>query len=275
LIKFEGQMRMAIRDAVNRASRKPFEWGGLAGYRQLEAIGQALHTVLPDEVDTAYWHQLADRVDRVLEKNRALAQDVAAAHIQLEQIADCLRYPPRTHSSSDNLASPVTSQQVREKMERLLENFKPDFKRQPAQATLYHAWHHLWKTCSADLLHCYDIPNLPQDNLQLEAFFGRHRRNQRRISGHKSTVELRNFGQCQVLFTAQNREELLEQIREVPLDDYKLHRRLLEEAEEPRKLLYRLHRDPLKTSLALVNQHAARRAVLASGIAIPPLRSDD
>jgi hypothetical protein len=275
LIKFEGQMRMAIRDAVNRASRKPFEWGGLAGYRQLEAIGQALHTVLPDEVGTAYWHQLADRVDRVLEKNRALAQDVAAAHIQLEQIADCLRYPPRAHSSSDNLASPVTSQQVREKMECLLEDFKPDFKRQPAQATLYHAWHHLWKTCSADLLHCYDIPNLPQDNLQLEAFFGRLRRNQRRISGHKSTVELRNFGQCQVLFTAQNREELLGQIREVPLDDYKLHRRLLEEAEEPRKLLYRLHRDPLKTSLALVNQHAARRAALASGIAISPLRSDD
>jgi hypothetical protein len=268
-------MRMAIRDAVNRASRKPFEWGGLAGYRQLEAIGLALHRVPPDEADTTYLHQLAGRVDRVLEKNRALAQDVAVAHTQLERIADCLRYPPRDHSSSDNLTSPVTSQHVREEMERLLENFKPDFKRQPAQATLYHAWHHLWKTCSSDLLHCYDIPGLPQDNLQLEAFFGRLRRNQRRISGRKSTVELRNFGQCQVLFTAQNREELLEQIREVPLDDYKLHRRLLEQAEEPRKLLYRLHRDPLKTSLALVNQHAARRAVLASDIAISPLRSDD
>jgi hypothetical protein len=29
---------MAIRDVVNRSTRKPFSWGGLAGYQQLEAI---------------------------------------------------------------------------------------------------------------------------------------------------------------------------------------------------------------------------------------------
>lgn len=261
---------MAIRDAVNRTSRKPFAWGGIAGYRQLEAIAQALHGVPPDEVDTAYLHQLADRVDQVLEKNGALAHDVVAAHTQLERIANCLRYPPRTHSAADDLAPPVTSQQVREEMERLLTEFTPDFKRQPAQAALYHAWHYLWKTCSADLLHCYDTLGLPQDNLYIEAFFGRLRRNQRRISGRKSTVELRNFGQCQVLFAATDRDELLAQIREVPLDEYKRHRRLLAEAEEPRRFIYRLHRDSLKTSLALVNQHAARRAVLASDIAFSP-----
>lgn len=43
-MQVEVQIRMAIRDAVNRASRKPFYWGGLVGYRQLEAIAQALHT---------------------------------------------------------------------------------------------------------------------------------------------------------------------------------------------------------------------------------------
>jgi hypothetical protein len=43
-MKMETQLRMAIRDAVNRASRKPFYWGGLVGYRQLEAIAQALHS---------------------------------------------------------------------------------------------------------------------------------------------------------------------------------------------------------------------------------------
>ena len=266
---------MAIRDAVNRTSRQPFAWGGLAGYQQLEGIGQALHGVPSDEADTAYLHQLADRVAQVLAKNRALAQDVAAAHTQLERIADCLRYPPPTHSATDDLASPVTSQQVREEMERLLADFTPDFKRQPAQAALYHAWHSLWKTCRADLLHCYDTPGLPQDNRYIEAFFGRLRRNQRRISGRKSTVELRNFGQCQVLFAATDRDELLEQIRKAPLDDYKRHRRLLQQAEQPRKFIYRLHRDSLKTSLALVNQHAARRAVLASGTAISASTSAD
>jgi len=36
---------MAIRDAVNRATRKPFYWGGLKATHQLESIAQALHTM--------------------------------------------------------------------------------------------------------------------------------------------------------------------------------------------------------------------------------------
>ncbi len=49
--KIEKQLRMAIRDAVNRSTRKPCAWGGLAGYQQLEAIDQALTqltTVCPE-----------------------------------------------------------------------------------------------------------------------------------------------------------------------------------------------------------------------------------
>jgi len=270
-MKVEAQIRVAIRDAVNRASRKPFYWGGLVGYQQLEAIAQALHTVPRDRVETAYLHQLTSQVDRALEGNRVLAQDVGAAYAQLQHIADCLRYPSRSHSSSDEQRPPLTSQQVKEEMENSLKEFKPDFKSQPAQAALYNAWHHVWETCGPDLLHCYDIPGLPQDNLDMEAFFGQLRRNQRRISGRKSTTELRDFGQYRAFFSAQSEDELLEQIRQVSLEDYQAHRRRLEEAEEPRQLLYRLHRDPLKTAFTLVNQHAARRTELASNTtALPP-----
>ena len=46
----------------------------------------------------------------------------------------------------------------------------------------------------------------------LESLFGRLRRHQRRVSGRKSTPELRDFGQYQVLFLAQSEDELLEQI---------------------------------------------------------------
>lgn len=70
---------------------------------------------------------------------------------------------------------------------------------------------------------------------------------------------------------AQNENQLLHQICHVPLEDYHVYRRRLEEAEAPRKLLYCLHRDPLKTTLALVNQHAARRTELATiTTATPP-----
>ena len=47
-LQLETQLRAAIREAVNRGSRKPFLWGGLKGYEQLESIAQALSLVPED-----------------------------------------------------------------------------------------------------------------------------------------------------------------------------------------------------------------------------------
>ena len=259
LTAVEAQLRVAIRDAVNRPSRKPFHWGGLTGYQQLEGMAQALRSV-PTEAETAYLHRLVFQVHRVLEKNRLLAQDVVAAHRWLSQMADCLRYPP---SSFFPLQKPPTGDQVRQEMEALLQTFQPNLHRQPAQAALFHSWRRLWKTCGADLLPCYDILGLPPDNLQLEACFGHLRHRQRRISGCKSTRPLRDFGQFQVLFDAHSETELLQQIQQVSQAEYQSRRQRLAQAEEPRQNLYRLHRDPLATAQRLVAQHAARRAQLS------------
>ena len=181
LIEIEVQLRSAIRDAVNRPSRKPFHWGGLTGYQQLDSIAQALHPV-PSEDHTNYLLRLATHVDRVLDQNRPLAQDVAAAHTELTRIADCLRYPPSDFPTSDLAEMRVTGDQVRREMDALVQQFQPDVKRQPAQAALASAWRRLWKTCGADLLPCYDIRGLPPDNLKLEAVFEELRCHQRRIS---------------------------------------------------------------------------------------------
>jgi hypothetical protein len=260
LREVEAQIRVAIRDAVNRKSRKPFYWGGLKGYEQLEAIAQALEDVPSDEPETGYLRRLKMRVDRVVEAYQVNVEDLKEAHTWLRRIADCLRYPP-SHSAPE---PSLTSEQVKREMEALLRSFQPDLQRRPAQAALHRAWHRSWETYGPDLLHCYDIPGLPPDNLMLESLFGRLRRHQRRVSGRKSTRELRDFGQCQVLFLAESEDELLEQIRQVPLEEYRENRRRLEEAEAPRRLLHRLHRHPLGTMHSLVNQHAARRAALAS-----------
>jgi hypothetical protein len=273
-MKVEAQIRMAIRDAVKRDSRKPFYWGGLKGYQQLQAISQVLQRVPSGEPETSYLQQLAMQVDRAVEKNRILAQDVREAHTWLLCIADCLRYPPSSSPASGASSQALTSEQVAREMEELLQAFQPDFKRRPAQAALYRAWHRLWKDSGPDWLHCYDISGLPPDNLKLESLFGRLRGHQRRISGRKSTRELRDFGQCQVLCLADSQEDLLHQLRQVPLADYQACRRRLAEAEAPRQLLRRLHRDPLRTMRALVDQHAARRAALASSTGLPPPGSD-
>ena len=269
----EAQVRVAIRDAVNRGTRKPFHWGGLKGYDQLCDIAQALNSVPSEASETAYLRRLAERVNRVVDRYRVNVQDLREAHTWLRRIAECLRYPPSSYPELDTSASPLSREQVEREMEALLAEFQPDLKRRPAQAALYNAWHRVWKDSGSEWLYCYDILGLPPDNLAMESLFQQLRCHQRRISGRKSTRKLRDFGQCQVLFLAESEEDLLEQIRHVPLEEYKKYRCRLAEAEAPRRLLHRLHRDALGTMRQLLDQHAARRADLASSRV--PLKGDN
>ena len=264
----ETQIRQAIRDAVNRNSRKPFYWGGIVGYQQLEAIAQALHQEAGPDDEREYLQRLTRQADRVLEKNRSLAEDLKEAHQWLERMAKCLRYPPRSYQDSASDTG-LNSQRVAQEMEALLQQFQPDAKYQPAQTSLYDAFRKRWKLYGKELLYCYDVPGLPPDNLQMESLFGRLRCHQRRISGRKSTRELRDFGQAQVLFLVESEETLLKQMQRVPLAAYQVYRRRLAQAEAPRQFFHRLHRNPLKTMQRLVNRHAARRVELASHV--PPL----
>jgi hypothetical protein len=270
-MEIEAQVRVAIRDALNLGSRKPFYWGGLKGYEQLEAIAKALGEVTYDESETDYLWRLKERAERVVEVYRANVEDLKEAHMWLRRIADCLRYPPADFAPEPTL----TSEQVKREMEELLQSFQPDLKRKPAQAALRRAWQRTWEDYGPDLLPCYDVPGLPPDNLMLESLFGRLRRHQRRVSGRQSTRELRDFGQYQVLFLAQSEEEILEQLRQVSLEEYLENRRRLEQAEAPRRLLHRLHHAPLATMRGLVQQHAARRAALASTADEPPPQPGD
>jgi hypothetical protein len=76
LREIEAQIRAAIRDAVNRKSRKPFCWGGLKGYEQLEAIAGALAEIPCNEPETHYLRRLKMQVDRVVEAYRVNAEDL-------------------------------------------------------------------------------------------------------------------------------------------------------------------------------------------------------
>ena len=96
-MKIETQVRAAIRDAVNRASRKPFYWGGLKGYQQLELIAEVLHQMEGTSLENEFFQRLTLRVqvDRTLAHNQALAAELEQAHTWLRKVATCLRYPPR------------------------------------------------------------------------------------------------------------------------------------------------------------------------------------
>ncbi|MBG1262670.1 hypothetical protein [Nostoc commune] len=267
----EAQIRAAIRDCVNRTSRKPFQWGGLSGYQQLEAIGQILRSLPCRELDTDYLSLLSVWIDQALSNNLSVAFDLAEAHKWLRRIAECLCYPNNSNSTSDNVTDitqtakiPKTRFQVRRDMEELLQQFVPDQGQNPAQFALKKKLQRLWDKYGANLLHCYDIPGLPPDNLKMEAMFSHLRRHQRRISGRKSTTTLRYFGQYQVLFVAESEKHLLEQIQEVPIAEYKTQRLRLAMAEAPRQRKHRLHHDPISAIQVLVNQHTELLSVLDS-----------
>lgn len=254
-MEIKEQFRLAIRDAVNRASRKPFYWGGLKGYRQLESIAQALHT-LPLAGNT-FFSRLIRQVDRVLEHNRRLAEAIDKGYTWFLRIAACLRYPPSSYVEEPT----PPRQQVQKEMEDLLQKLKNEAQGQTVLSALYSGLRKRWDLFGDDLLYCFNIPGLPQDNLKVESLFERLRCHQRRISGRKSTQPLRDFGRYQILFCAESEEQLLEQLRRVPVEDYQVHRKLQAQAEAPRIFLARLHRDPAKTAQNLAKKYTALLSV--------------
>ena len=250
-LQIEAQFRLAIRDAVNRATRKPFYWGGLKGYQQLKSIAQALQTLPVTE--NAFFSRLMRQVDRTLENNRPLAESIAKTNTWFLRIAACLHYPP----NSDAQTPPPTRDQVKQDMQTLLQSFSSAADGQVIPLALYGGFRKRWELFGDDLLHCFEIPGLPPDNLKVESLFGRMRSHQRRISGRKSTQPLRDFGHYQILFLAESEAQLLEQLRGVPVEDYQEQRKQQARAETPRQFLARLHRNPGKVMQQIAAKYTA------------------
>jgi hypothetical protein len=265
-----------VRDALHRSTRKPLQWGGLAGYSQLVVLEEALRQV-PVAVETTSLRQLAQRLAQAVAVCRPAAEDLAAAHALLRQIAATLGYGTAV-TAAQHACPPLparSSAQVRAEMEALLAAKPPLLSDRPARLALLAAWRRLWRTWGPELLFCYDIPAVPPDNLRLEGLFGRLRGHQRRISGTTSTRPLREFGAYQLLFAAESEAALLAQLRSVPYAAYRAQRCQLAEGEAERQSLRRLHHDAVGTITALLTQHALRRAVLAATCPLPALEHTD
>ena len=254
-----------MRDVLHRSTRKPLQWGGLAGYTQLVALDEVLRQV-PVEAETITLRQLVQRVTRAVAVCRPAAEDLRAAHDRLRQIAATLGYSAAITAAPQALPPlPArSSAQVRAEMDALLASCPPLLSHRPAHAALLAAWRRLWRTWGSELLFCDDIPALPADNLRLEHLFGRLRQHQRRISGRASTRPLRAFGPFQVLFAAESEADLLAQMRTVPYAEYLTQRRRLAGGVAGSQARRRLHRDPVDAVTALLQRHAARRAALAA-----------
>jgi hypothetical protein len=248
--------RYAIRDALDRSSRKPFQCGGLQGYDQLTNISQYLSQRRVQCGADPYLDQLQHRLQSALRSTASLAEEVRQTRTFLTQVEHYLAGVPRPslemNTQKTRLSIPG-SKTVQQELEEMFADRMQQTNVCPLMRRLDRKWHTMSKTWLPDILHCYDIPGLPRSNLDLEGAFGMLRRAQRRNSGRKETSPLRIFGPGEIVLLALDNEEILPLLQSVPADVYWSQRRRLAEREEPRRWLTRLHRDPAR-ALAQVDE---------------------
>jgi len=239
--------RQAIRDALSRSSRKPFQCGGLQGYDQLLGISQHLSQRRTQSGPDPYLDQVHYDVQRALRATASQAEGVRQARTFLTQVEHYLAGLPRSSLKPDVQERDLSisdSKTVQQELEKMVSDLAQQPNLYPLTRRLVRKWHAMSETWLPDILHCYDVPGLPRSNLDLESAFGTLRRDQRRISGRKETTPLRVFGPGEISLLALDEEEVLPLLQSVPADEYWSQRRLQEEREEPRRWLTRLHRDP-------------------------------
>lgn len=252
---YYGYYRRAIRDALNRSSRKPFQCGGLHGYTQLQGIERHLQQRIRSAHDP-YLALLHERVQQALASTAAQAEQLRQAHAFLLNVEHFLATAPGPNKERDSSVAdgPMRgSETVRRELEEMFSDWMQHSKDSLLVWRLNRRWCSMSKTWLPGILQCYDIPGLPRSNLDLESRFGTLRRAQRRTSGRKETSPLRVFGPGEVVLLSLQDAEILPLLRSVPVDEYWFQRRRQEEREEPRRWLTRLHRDPMQ-ALAQVDE---------------------
>jgi hypothetical protein len=264
---YYGYYRRAIRDALTRSSRKPFQCGGLRGYDQLVSIDLHLQERHMQRGPDAYLDQLHQRVQSALRSATSQADQVRQTHAFLMQVERYLAQAhcsdPKPDTSEANVSTPH-SETVRQELEKMFSDLVQRSKPCPLARRLARRWRAMRKSWLPHILHCYDIPGLPRSNLDLERAFGTLRRSQRRVSGRKETSPIRIFGPGAITLLALDDEQILPLLRSVSPDTYWSQRRRQEECEEPHRWLTRLHRDPTR-ALSQVDEQFYQVANVRTG----------
>ena len=195
---YYGYYRRAIRDALTRPSRKPFQCGGLQGYDQLKGICR--HLSAREEGDP-YLDELARSVEAALEAQKSQVEDVRQAWSFLLEVEHYLASVPRPElePSPEATDPPPGSEAVREKLGEMFDTWRQREDIGSTGRRLLRKWDAMSETWLPGILHCYDIAGLPRHNLKLEGSFGALRRHQRRVSGRKETTPLRVFGPGEIM----------------------------------------------------------------------------
>ena len=109
--------------------------------------------------------------------------------------------------------------------------------------TFYKVTRSYWR----GLFHCYDMPELPRTNNELEQYFGKARHHERRATGHKSaTSGLVVRGSVRVVAAVASPlgEWTAQELRPGSVEGWRKLRKKLEARHEARRAARRFRRDP-------------------------------
>ena len=144
-------------------------------------------------------------------------------------------------------ASGESAAQIRGRLQGLLGAMK---RHRQSAGKLSSAVDHFLKVTGSywpGLFHCYDTPDLPRTNNDLEQFFGRHRHHHRRATGRKSaspSLVLRGSAQLIASAATRQRAYTARDLAQTSRPAWQDLRRQLETRRERRAQRTRFRRDP-------------------------------
>jgi hypothetical protein len=177
-------------------------------------------------------------VDSGLAKTASLWPDVRAGFALVHRAADILRNREERDGRT-----------VRRKYQKHLREMKKKAKRPGALRSAIDHFLKVSKSYSPGLFHCYDVPDLPRTNNQLEQLFGSTRHHERRCTGRKAaspSLVLRGSVRVVAALGTRQRTHSGEELAPVNMENWRSLRSSLEQRRCVRVLRCRFRRDPEK-----------------------------
>jgi hypothetical protein len=137
--------------------------------------------------------------------------------------------------------------QIRQRYETLLSEMEQTPKTTETLATMFTTFGKVTASSWPGLFHCYDEPNLPRTNNDLEQYFGSARRHERRATGRKSAspgLVVRGAVRVIALVASPRHHFNVAELRLTDISRWRALRSELEYRHETRRHHYRFRKSP-------------------------------
>ena len=175
-------------------------------------------------------------IQRGLDQTKSLWSDITIGYRWVARLQQILANPDQ-----------LSGAQVRHRLAGLIGSMK---RWQPQLSDLSPFVDHFCKVTHSywsGLFHCYDVPNLPRTNNDLEHLFGSYRHLERRITGHKSSKgAIVVYGAARLIaaIATQNRTFTVHDLASVDYEQCRKLRQQIQRRQTKRVLQRRFRADP-------------------------------